>query len=270
VIALATLAASPTLLWHGYAASSPGHQEFASHSLSVKLSTVASLEFWNALQKGYFRYLSYSVGGVVIIAAIAGLKRKQAYHIPQSIWIAAGTAALFIFATADKIPHHDYYLLMPAVPVFVIAATIIERTLLLLPTRFQLPVLSLVIVSMATPTFFNLRKALRENPDVIPCAELVASHTTPAELVAAYADVTRYNSIAFYAGRFAVRVEETIFPIRRYQTAGAHALVVNLPASQFEQFEAWLTKQRATNPVSQIRAIDYKGQPRVCGMYRFQ
>jgi hypothetical protein len=268
VIALAAVAAMPTLLWHWYAAMSPGHQEFQSHSLPLKLNTIASFEFWNALQKGYFRYLSYVMGGVAILSGIFWIKAKSP-HIPQTIWLAALTAVLFIFATADKIPHHDYYLLMPAVPVFVIVATSTSRTLLLLPTRLQLPVLCVLIIGMAAPALFNVRKALREHSDVIPCAELVAAHTTPPELIATYADVTRYNSIAHYAGRFGVRVEDTSIPIRRYHAAGANSLVVDLPPTQFEQFEGWLNKQRATTSISQIRAVDYKGQPRVCGIYRF-
>jgi hypothetical protein len=268
VIALAALAATPTLLWHWHAATSPGHQEFQSHSLALKINTIASFEFWNALQKGYFRYLSYVMGGAAILSGIIWFKRKSTLKLPHTIWIAAFTGIFFIFVTADKIPHHDYYLLMPAVPVFVIAATLISKALLILPAHVRLPLLCVLAIGIAAPSFFNVKKALKEHSDVIPCAELLAAHSAPSELIAAYADVTRYNSIVYYADRFAVRVEDTIFPIRRYQAAGASSLVIDLPPAQFERFDKWLDKQRATTSLSQISGIDYKGQPRVCGIYR--
>jgi 4-amino-4-deoxy-L-arabinose transferase-like glycosyltransferase len=264
----ATLAALPTLTWHSYALLQPGHQEFQSHSLGLKLNTLTSLAFLNTLQKGYFRYLSYAPGVVALLGSVALVRAKRLSAIPLTIWIACGTAALFIVATADKLAHHDYYLLMPAIPVFIIAATIVSYALAFVPTRIQTAALAALILTMAVPSFSNLRKALKEHADVIPCAELVAAHTQPSELLAAYADVTRYNSIPYYAQRLAVRVEDTQFPVQRYRDVGASYLVVDLPPLQNEQFGSWLSKQKVSAAIASVNSADYKGLPRVCTLYR--
>jgi hypothetical protein len=175
---------------------------------------------------------------------------------------------VFLITTAEKLAHHDYYFLMPAAPLFVIVATVLVHTARLLPHRIRLLALCSLIASMAVPSFLNLTKALKEHADVSQCATLVSSHTPSHELLATYSDVARYNSITYYAARFAVRVEDTEFPIKRYRAAGATTLVVDLPPPQLAEFDSWLTPQNATNLISSVEGVDYKGQPRVCKLYR--
>jgi hypothetical protein len=227
---------------------------------------ISSGVFWNALQKGYFRYLSYLPGTVVIIAGIFWLRAKRYHDVPRVLWISATTGVVFILATADKIPHHDYYLLMPAIPLFVIAAHIMSFAVSALPTRFRTGAVAIIFLAMAVPSFLNIRKALSENRDVLECADLVASSTRADELVGVYSDSSRYNSIIFYAKRFALRVEGTEVPLRSYRSAGLRYLVTNLSPAEFEHFDSWLRERSATRK-ARLQSIDYKGQPRVCGMY---
>lgn len=260
------LAAAPTLCWHVFSMLDSGHQEFESHSLSQKLSMISSGAFWNALQKGYFRYLSYFPGTLVIIAGIFWLRAKRYREVPGALWLSAAAGMLFILATADKIPHHDYYLLMPAIPLFVIAAHVVNFAVSALPTRVRAGAIAIIFLAMAVPSFLNVRKALAENRDVLKCADLVASITRPDELVGVYSDSSRYNSILFYAKRFGLRVEGTEVPLSAYRNSGMRYLVTNLNLAEFEFFDSWLT-ERSAAPKARIDSVDYKGQPRVCRMY---
>jgi hypothetical protein len=260
------VATAPTLCWHLFAILHSGHQEFQSHSLSQKISMIASSGFWNALQKGYFRYLSYLPGALVIIAGIFWLHAKRYREVPGVIWMSAAAGLVFTLATADKIPHHDYYLLMPAIPLFVIAAHIVSFAVGTIPARYRTSALAVIFLAMAIPSFLNTRKALSENPDVLACADLVASRTGAQDLLGVYSDSSRYNSMIFYASRFGLRVEGTELPLRPYRKAGVRYLVTNLPSTEFERFHGWLSGQNARSN-AQITASDFKGQPRVCAIY---
>jgi hypothetical protein len=267
MIALAVaLAATPTLCWHLFAILHSAHQEFESHSVSQKLSMIGSGDFWNALQKGYFRYLSYLPGVVVIIAGSLWFRTKRYRELPSVTWASVVAGMVFILATADKIPHHDYYLLMPAIPILIIAAHIIAFAVDALPVRSRASGLAIIFLAMAIPSCVNMRKALLENPDVLACADLVTTHTRGEDLVGVYSDSSRYNSIIFYAKRFGLRVEGSEVPLRDYRRVGAHYLVTNLNPTESARFEKWLTGQKASIR-SQIQASDYKGQPRVCKLY---
>ncbi len=260
------VATAPTLCWHLFAILHSVHQEFESHSLSQKLTMIASGGFWNALQKGYFRYLSYLPGALVIIAGIFWLHAKRYRDVPSVIWMSAAAGIIFTLATADKISHHDYYLLMPAIPLFIIAAHIVSFAVGTLPTQYRTSALAFIFLAMAVPSFLNTRKALSENRDVLACADLVASKTGAQDLVGVYSDSSRYNSIIFYARRFGVRVEGTEVPLLPYRKAGVRYLVTNLATTEFERFDGWLAGQNALSTV-RINASDYKGQPRVCALY---
>lgn len=260
------VASAPTLCWHLFAILHSGHQEFESHSLSRKLSILATGGFWNALQKGYFRYLSYLPGALVIVAGIFWLRAKRYCEVPSVIWMSAATGVVFTLATADKIPHHDYYLLMPAIPLFVIAAHIVNFAVGTLPARYRTSTLAVIFIAISIPSFLNVRKALSENRDVLACADLVVSRTSVHDLVGVYSDISRYNSIIFYARRFGLRIEGTELPLHPYHSAGARYVVTNLTHTEFERFDGWLVKQNARN-IGRITASDYKGHPRVCALY---
>jgi hypothetical protein len=261
------VAAAPTLAWHMYAGLHSGHQEFESHSVTQKLSMITSGSFWNALQKGYFRYLSYGPGVVALVAGFFWIRAHRYREIPMALWYAAIAGVVFIALTGDKIPHHDYYLLMPAVPLVVVVAHITNFTVERLSYRVRGLALVGLFASIAAPSFLNVHKALAENRDVITCAEFVATLTQPDELIGVYSDSSRYNSITYYAQRFGVRVEGTTLPLGRFSRVGVRQIVVNLSPIEFDRFHQWATRQSATAQLHRIEARDYKGQPRVCGVY---
>lgn len=263
------LAAAPTIAWHFVSNTHGGHQEFESHSLTKKLLMLTSWDFWNALQKGYFRYLSYIPGSYTLIAGICWLRARQYRRIPNVIWLAALSSISFIFLTSDKIPHHDYYLLMPAVPLFVIAASITSFSLQELASRRRIAATVALVTAIAIPSFLNLKKALTENSDVLACAQLLASTTDHQELVGIYSDSSRYNSINFYARRFGVRVENETHPLAQYLQTGVRYIVTNLPPHEYERFHHWLIHQKAPTMLRQITAPDYKGLSRTCAVFDF-
>ena len=80
--------------------------------------------------------------------------------------------------------------------------------------------------------------------------------------------MSRYNSISYYAKRFSVRVEGASVPVRVYRDVGVGYLVTNLPRGEEPEFSAWVASQGVAQQVRQVSLVDYKGNERVCSVYR--
>jgi hypothetical protein len=158
---------------------------------------------------------------------------------------------------------------MPAVPLFVIAASITSFSLQELAARRRIAATVALVTAIAIPSFLNLKKALTENSDVLACAQLLASTTDHQEPVGIYSDSSRYNSINFYARRFGVRVENETHPLAQYLQTGVRHIVTNLPPHEYERFHRWLIHQKTPTMLRQITAPDYKGLSRTCAVYDF-
>jgi hypothetical protein len=274
VAGLLVAAAAPVLGWHAYAALQEGHQEATSHSLGAKLDGILRLDLFTLTARRFLRF----AGPAATLAVLAWAVRERRH------WRGAGDRrfwwlhsfiiclALYLAATSDKLPDHDYYYLL-AVPVFVTLAAGAYSRLWEAPACGTIAGRVLFVAALVATYLISARnfvKATRESPDIVACAGLLAAGTAPDEIAAVLATGERYNAIDYYAGRLGLFVQGTSYPLRRYQDAGASVLVVDLEPRELAEVSDWLRKQlRDSRPIASDPELeDFAHKRRVCQVYR--
>lgn len=272
-----SLALLPVLSWHVFVfLSSSGHDETLSHSLEAKLSVLLSLSFLEVLIEDLFRLLGHGPGVLFILFGLHGVvRRKELPPLSDYRWWYLAAFVLFLMATADKLPNHDYYFLLGA-PLLVPAASasliygfqglslFFKRSTVLTSAA----VILLVTIGVSLKKFW---KATTINPDVMLCAKAVREVLPSERLLVIASDLSRYNSIHFYSGRRGFPLEGTDFPLPRYTDAGAGVLAVNLPPEIAEELSNWALDQGAVPLVTKLPPLqDFKGRERVCRLFEIR
>ena len=149
---------------------------------------------------------------------------------------------------------------------------------------WSIAVVPYALITQLAITYRSVRKAQRENPDVVVCADVIRQATAPSDIVAFLSDTQRYNSLAYYSGRRGLHVEEFAFPVDRYVRHGAQVVVIALSAAQQDAARRWVTsgrrKSRDSSERSEARNVelvaeakstyDFRGSPRMCEVYRMR
>jgi len=277
-VMLVLICSLPTIAWHTFAFLQGGIQEFESHSLSNKISFLLNLDLYSSLIKFWFRYLGHLVGGILLVALLLRLVRKNKMlsygEVPW--WFPAWGLCSFIYLafTADKLINHDYYFLLVFPPFFFLGGQLLSNLLSRFKDRTMAVAaiaIALVFIPEVTIAKRALLKATTPNPDVIKCAELINSLTDENEFIATLTDISRYNSISFYSNRLAINVEGDAFPLTRYKDAGASVLLINLPTEEAQLFQNMLLPETAEAlSLAHVNLVDFRGRARTCAIYPLQ
>jgi hypothetical protein len=274
VTGLLFAAAAPVLGWHLYAAFQEGHQESASHSIAAKLDGMLRLDLFTLTARRFLRFAGPAATLGVLVWAIRERRNWRGAGDRRFWWLHSFTIclALYLAATSDKLPDHDYYYLL-AVPVFVTLAAAAYSRIWESPACATSAGQALFVAALLTSFLVSARnflKATKVSPDIVACADLLAAGTAPDEIAAVLATGERYNAINYYAGRLGLFVQGTTFPLRRYQNAGASVLVVDLEPSELAQVSDWLRKQlRGSRVIAASAGLeDFAHKRRVCQVYR--
>ncbi|HMO18770.1 MAG TPA: glycosyltransferase family 39 protein [Oligoflexia bacterium] len=276
-VILLILSILPVIVWHSWTLQQAGAQEVFSHSLSQKLNAISSPGFILSLQKYFFRYLSYLPGVVFLYYSV--IKYGSIKSIKNEIFVLLlswiiGCICYLIF-TADKIEDHDYYLLPLSPGLFLIAGfgikhvreKIAEKTN---KTLLISAITALIYLSPAPINLTNLIKALKENPDVIPCAELLKENVPGRDLSGILTDSGRFNSITYYGERFGLKIENTEFPVSHYMPYGIKWLLINLPEEEYAKLSLWVQKQPEIGEEGLRKLLslyDSKKRSRTCALF---
>lgn len=279
-ILIAVIFSAPIIGWHTWTISQSGHQEISSHSLNAKISILLSTEYILSLQKYFFRYLSYAPGIVVILfSCMTLLKREKSLNTNPILrfllpsWIFA--SAVYLIFSADKIPDHDYYFLLISPGFFILGGHAIHLISEKLQTRFSRNFLSpflpwIILLSVLPFSLSNLNKALKHNQDVTTCGEVVHAHSPKSAIIGNLSDISRHNSIIYYANRFGLTIEQDLLPLSHYLPYGLSYLVLNFSEEEYNAKEKWLYENNGVNLelVMKVEGLqDFKSRRRTCALF---
>jgi uncharacterized membrane protein YqjE len=283
------VAALPVCGWHLYAAFQGGYNEVSSHSVAQKLATVSDPRFYKSLWRDYTHFVGL-IPGVTAILSLGWwcVVRRQRLGtvLGLSPWLVWWSIAVVPYAiiTLDKLIDHEYYLLPFALPLIVCVAHAVAYTVCRARLWWCGVLLIVAVGAQLAITYRSVRKAQRENPDVVVCADVIRQATAPEDIVAFLSDTQRYNSLAYYSDRRGLHVEEFAFPVDRYVHHGAQVVVIALSAAQQDAARRWVTsgrrKSRDSSERSEARNVelvaeakstyDFRGSPRMCEVYRIR
>ncbi|MDD2943200.1 MAG: hypothetical protein PHC51_09580 [bacterium] len=295
VILLVVFVSLPVFVWHFWPRSI-GHSEVISHVFWRKLEVVFSGQIISVIWKNWFRYFGYLTGlltlAFLVLKYILGRladSRILPLSIPVEIASLAAVTGIvifpaeriflifslpYLFLSADKLPHHDYYFF----PVVMLLCPVVSRFLAQLAVGVQGVIAdkgrtAIVVIFIVLSTGISVSKVLkaqRVNSDVVQCAKLVSDSTVDSELIATWTDLSRYNSIAYISGRKAVNIEGEAFHPNRYRRAGASVLVIDLPKNEYPMAHEWAVSHGVSAPyLTQAMSVRHGGPvERICALYR--
>ena len=270
VLALIAGSALPVLAWHIFTFQQGGYQEVASHSFAAKFAALADGALYRGLWRDYVHYVGLIPGVLAVLLWLYRLVRRSDYWalpVWALVWLIA--AIPYALLTLDKLSAHEYYLLPFLVPLLAVVVLPLGWLLEHVRAAHNWGLVVLLCLVHVFLGYKNLLKAQRENPDVIACADAVRSVTAPGDLLAILTDVSRYNSIAYYAERRGLHVEEFAFAPGRYRAEGAQALVIALAQERFSAAEKWLLDGQGGAKVrlADVQDLkDFRGKMRRCAV----
>ncbi len=273
---LCALFSLPVLSWHIWTLLQEGHQEITSHNISDKIKILFSAQFYLTLQKYLFRYLGILPGIVLLIYLLQFLGKKSKVNPNEFLLFLLWGVPSFIYLifTAEKLPDHDYYFLLIAPGFFVMSGLALNYFWNSYNSKNYQKYLFIgyvvIVLSPLPQTYLSLKKSLKENHDVIVCSDTISQMVPEKNLVGYLSDVSRYNSLAYYAGRFGLIIEDQNFPLSHYLGYGMNHIAVNLPDEDFEVFSNWLNQQKDIETKKIIHLdtlLDFKSRKRNCGIW---
>ncbi len=276
-ILVIALMSSPILSWHIWCSLQDGNQEYLSHSITNKLSFIFSSGFPLIILKRLCLFFGECL--VLFISLYYFLqgrifeKLRLNDFIPPLIIPSLLLGFLYLLATADKLSDHDYYYLPIAALLTPCIALFISYILRVTESNNFNKLQIVLLIILCCGSFFALKrfeKATRANFDVLECSEIIKIKTSESDLIAIYTDVSRYNSLAYYAERKGVVVENTAFPISKYKSFGADFLLLNLEENESKSFkETFLIDFKNLNNVFSLKLKDFRKRDRICELFKF-
>lgn len=278
----------PVIVWHLWSSFQLGDQDYLSHSILKKLALLFSPGFAGALIHAFFQYLGYPIGGGLIVWLIVkfirqrlsadsapGTRRGSSPGLLYPWWFSRWCACslLYLIFIADKLSAHVYYFLLPFPALCYIAAQLIADLVDSVRVRAGAGkagvICAVFLVAHLLLSHQQLRKACLENPDVNAVSAALKSTVGREEFTAFLSDVSRYNSIAYYADRLGFHVEQNSFPLSTYQALGAKFLVIDLDAQTYSELALWFDQQlRGKKPVWSEQVYDFKGNLRIARIFQ--
>ncbi len=259
----------PVLYWHYWTSLQPGYHDSSSHNILRKLEHLLQAEYYYAIYKHLVKFLGLIPFYALLLFSIYYLAKNRLQKINLPEWFLPYTICLglFLIAVADKIPQHEYYFLLGVPIFFYLSSGAISALLSSVKVKpIILIVILLIHVSIGTKSYL---KATKENPDVLECAKMITDNTEEQAKVGIYTDVSRFNSINYYANRSGVVIEGDKFNIEVYKKHGIKYLVTNLNSRGNEQFENWIRAQSDRLKLSKKMIFkDAKKREMSCLLYK--
>ncbi len=275
---------TPVVSWHVYSAFQFGDHDLLSHSVHEKIRVIFSLKLYLTLIKMWFQYFGYAVGAAVVLFYIAGAASRYVRRWSHSDWYEVESppawvkqwlccVLLYAILTADKLPFHSYYFLLAFPPLVYLSAMALAKITTLVGSRYgqrsSFMFFACLLLLNGGFAGMSLAKALKPNPDVEVCAAEISSLTQQSDLIAVLTDVSRYNSINYYANRLGLYVEGDQYALQRYRDLGARYLLINLEPATYASLRPWLDRElRQAKPLWLNEQVsDFKGKKRVAAVY---